>query len=638
MRRFWALTEKELREHWLAMLFLFLFVFGMFLLNFVAAILQESSVSTLEIHRSFVSFYCTLTAFYLGHRLIVVEFYGRTQLFLESLPLRRWEILLTKYLIGLKVLLLISTVSLALTAWYASRTEPVEWAFVQLLVARTVLFLHCVWSFCFLMGLLGRLRVPIYILIVLVTSSLTQFTEFQLGHFGPFVLVDSQMCFERLVWPRSAMFVTLCLSMFMTILAFVLGTIKEGSLTEVLSQSMSQKEKTAAGVIVLSGLAMFGYFEERKTKDPFAFASDSALVQSGANEAPIAILYMDETVKPDAEVLCRELIRLLGDFAVAMGKKAEDLPKLHLAYRSTLDGATYEKAQLKNTHGLLIRANFRRRRAWRRDKFLAYVLEQLIAFQTKDRAYFEPKRWLLDGFCHWFVEIREPAKRRLSELRAVYLLKSESLTRAQLRSWEQARERCGPEMAEAWATVGFHVMDKSYGRDRVLSLARSVFAREASKDIREFIYESRHPLPVLVEQALGVSLDELILAWRAGLEKLKGRAEIERELAQVGDSKVTLRVSSEDLQAFRFRVEFSEALKDTVTLQLLHDDIGPFDWPFKRRDLRVEEWSVAAGRTDFECQLRGRYGSGSRVFLCFEQDCEVLRCPRRLFVKRISLP
>ena len=103
----WTLLRKELRQHWLGLLGVL--TTGVISYLFIIAISMAKSGAEIpfEGFRLFTVLMGVLGALVLNHRLVVVEYQARTQLFLEGLPLARWRMVAVKYGLGLGVILLL---------------------------------------------------------------------------------------------------------------------------------------------------------------------------------------------------------------------------------------------------------------------------------------------------------------------------------------------------------------------------------------------------------------------------------------------------------------------------------------------------------------------------------------------------
>jgi hypothetical protein len=277
MRRVGALLKKELWEHGGVFLALAVLLSGVFMMLLLAMIAAPRTITTFEVHVWFVRFFLTLTALALGRRLVVREYHGRTQLFLEALPMRRIEMLLTKLLSGTFVVIAIGLASLAMTATIAGLREPVTIGWVALIALRTTIFAITVYSFFFTMGLLGRWRFAVYAALAVGLWILDEATAFEIGRFGPIALVGERFVLERESFPVTDALVSLGLAAGLVTSGLVLAMIREGSVAEALSRRMSQREKVAVGMFAIAGLTIGGVAEEKAEKEPFDFTEEEVV-------------------------------------------------------------------------------------------------------------------------------------------------------------------------------------------------------------------------------------------------------------------------------------------------------------------------------------------------------------------------
>jgi ABC-type transport system involved in multi-copper enzyme maturation permease subunit len=99
-----------------------------------------------------------LIALVLANRLLVREYTGRTQFFLETLPIGRARVFATKWLLGCGLMLLTGWVAWRVALAYARRTEVLAAADAIGVLGCAATFCVTVWSFAALAGMLGRYR------------------------------------------------------------------------------------------------------------------------------------------------------------------------------------------------------------------------------------------------------------------------------------------------------------------------------------------------------------------------------------------------------------------------------------------------------------------------------------------------
>src|SRR5262245_35826171 len=93
----WTLLQKELRQHWLGLLAVLAASLLSIVLIIATSLVKGGSETPLEGVRIFLMLIGSLSALVINHRLVVVEYQSKTQLFLEALPVPRWRMVAVKY-------------------------------------------------------------------------------------------------------------------------------------------------------------------------------------------------------------------------------------------------------------------------------------------------------------------------------------------------------------------------------------------------------------------------------------------------------------------------------------------------------------------------------------------------------------
>ncbi len=659
MRRLTALLGKELRQHSVSGIILLACLVGGYLLMLVATLMNAESVSAMQAHASFLGLFVLIAAIVLGHRLVVAEYHGRTQLFLEALPIRRWEVVALKYGVGLAFLLLISGLSLAITTLVAMTREPLDGWFLTIVATRTAVYVFFLWAFLFGMGLIGRFRVPIYLLLLVMLGIVDEMTQLEIQRFGPIALLDNNtLPFERETMPVRALFETLGLGLAWTGIGFGLALIHEGSVAETLAKRMSQKEKALVGILFTAMMLAFVVFETRRDKAPYTFPEQETLVSS---TVPLEILYLQPSRLEDAQTLSRRLETDLETLRQALGWA--ELPDVRIAYRPSLDADIYDRADLLENEGILVRANFRcqlpqhqvsqdSEDKWDPQAFSAYIVGLVLDEATDGRARFEPKAWLRDGFAQWWAAreyqvtpVENPAMvcadndspTRRAMLRALWATQAQPLDNNQLATWLRTRERHGEAVAEAMALSGLWVLEQSHGEAAVLALARAVFGRNPNEDIRELIYEWRHPMPAVFTDATPTDWQSFVAEWSAALDRWRQEPACRALLDTLpkGEAEVAIEHGEGTVRNIVYRFDYDRPWPAGTLVSLLHSRLPtPFDSPIERIDLRRREHLWPPDESTTSWRLPGFYGQGSRAFLALEIDSAILGCPIRLVAVR----
>ncbi len=644
MNRIAALLEKEARHHLAVAVGLVLWLPMSYLLVAAGHALSPSNISSLLIHVTMLWFFIPLTALVLGNRLIVTEYQRSTQLFLEALPIRRSEMVSVKWVLGFVALETIAVLSLLLTVLIASSTEVIDPRFFGIMAARTVVYVACLWGLFFAMGFLGRFRVPLYIAMVVGLFAIDVLTDFEIGRFGPLALIDEQLALDRERVPWSELEVTGALAFGFSAFGFILALLDEGSVVESLSRRMTLKEKSVAGALIVGLLIAVTALDERREREPFAFQSDALIRAAGGG---LEVLYVNEEAQPDAEALAEALEADLVEIQRILGRSK--LPMVRVALRESLDARTFEPAKLPQRDGILVRVNFR---GWSGDEiaeqrvlrsshsFRAFVIKRILLDATDERAGYEPRAWVLDGFARWFVERDRSEACWTTPMACPPLLRAlwafEEPAALDLDRWFRMRERHGEEVSEALAYSAILSIEREGGRAAVEAVARAFWGRRPPLDLREVIRERRQPASLELQQAVGRPFEVIVAGWRDEMTARRGAVDVEEALAAVGDPRATFDLTLVDgtLPRVSARVRLARPLAEPAVITLLHREIGPFDRSLELHELQREERVLDAGARELEIELLGRYGRGVRVFLAVDVESRALGCPIRLLARR----
>jgi hypothetical protein len=648
-----TLLTKELRQNALALAALALTMPLAYAVVALGTAAAPDTVTPLMTHAVFLWGFVPLSGLVLGNRLVVLEYHGRTQLFVEALPVRRIEMVAVKYVMGLAILWAIATGELLVTTLLAARSEPIGPRFLGLMALRTTVFVFCAWSLLFAMGFLGRFRVPLYVGMLVVLFVLDSLTELEISRFPVFALVGQQLVLDRESMPWADLGWTFGLGMAWVATAATLALIDEGSVAESLARRMTFREKAVAGALFIAAMLATTVLEERRDQAPFAFR-DQAVLRSRV--VPLEIFYVREGARADAEALRARLEADLVELGTALGRgpgagEHARMPAVRVALRESLDAETFETVGLAKNDGVLVRADFRRTSAWDAEgqrAFRAYLVREALREMTDGRAGFEPRAWVHDGFSRaWVDRDRAGACLEAPEgcpalLRALWATRGGRRVRARdLREWFRTRERDGEAVAWGLASSGVLVLGRDHGQAAVTALARRLYGRTPSRGTRELVREWLHPLPALFREAAGLHLDRFLDEWNTELDRLRTRAAVAAELARVPEAEADLVVERgegriRDLVA-HVRLEGADPEGGEVVATMLHGEIGPFDRPLERHELRRDERVLAAEALESgaaELRLAGQYGPGVRVFAALELDAPALGCPVRVLAER----
>jgi hypothetical protein len=642
-----ALIAKELRQHAGALVGLSLLLALCWLLAALIFHQQARTLSVLQLVPRFAVLPLGAAALYLGHRLVVAENYGRTQRFVEALPVHRGHLLLVKAGFGLAVLLMWAGAALA-AGLVLSRAdgEPVSGRFVAILASRLGLFVFAVWGAVFLLGWFGRLRLLLGLGVVVAVLLLDRQTGWQMQEFGPFALVaDDRFAFERDRFPVRAMIETALLGAACFAAAWSLGRVREGSVVEALARPLSARELSAL-VLVGAGVALaFTALDPDTPATPYAFTTDKVWRAPG-DDPVLEIAYLEDELAPAAARLGAELAPTLRAFGPALGWPGPR-PPVRLVHGPEVRPSRPRPVQTDADLGTALRINLAALAAGEpASTFIAHVLHQQIWARSRGRAGSEPRHWLLDGFTQHFAEHgvdtsdRPADAREQTTLRALVAAELIKFTgdsaEQQLTAYYQTSERLGDELSLALVASGWRVLQARVGRTRTLALARAAFARQATGDVRDFLHDRRHPVPAMFEQATGWSWPEFLRSWTGELERLRAQPPAVAVLAQLLPGEVELRAGVGEGVGVVGQLQAGPGAPRICSLQ--HLRLPAFDAPFDPDALEEVSFVWPAVELAVSRLVRGSYGRGERAFVALDCELPGLTCPARLLAGRVTVP
>src|SRR6185503_11175461 len=180
-----------------------------------------------------------------------------------------------------------------------------------------------------------------------------------------------------------------------------------------------------------------------------------------------------------------------------------ELPPVFVTRRRDLDANRFERGELEEASGVHVQANFVAD-DFPRAEFAAWLLREVLIVATEERAKFEPRMWVLDGFAA-FWEGRAGADKPLAEekkltLRAVYGSAQAGFERADLERWYRYRERVGGEIASGVAWSGLKTLVRRHGPEQTRRFLRAVLGGRVPKDVRAWFHNNSEPIPRLLER------------------------------------------------------------------------------------------------------------------------------------------
>jgi len=611
-----ALVLKEVREHGVVFAVLYL----VSALGFVGiAVRSRDSGSAYVALRIFTILFGLLTALVVSNRLVVREYTGRTQLFLETLPLTRLRVLTVKLAVGAVLVAVPVLLALAACTFLALKREPVTARYVALVGARALTAALSVYALTFLAGLLGRYRLGLWLSLFLAAFTLESRAKIEVVELPLFRLLDQKMAFERYAVPWGDLGGAALAAAGCVAIAFALGLAREGSLATYLARRMSHREKVFFGCMTLVYFALLAALDERKARPLFALAE---AVDGAAGGTRVGVARGKGIDDAQARQLGGAVASDLESLRAWLD--LEQMPPVFLLPEHSLDSDVFLRARLPDTDGVVVQAALANQDLDTR-LFRAFVVGEVLDWSSRGRSHREPRRWFSDGFARWWVDRDRAQDDPLDRLRAA-AAEPGGLSEEALRRWLSTREELGECLSGAlgWRAVG--VLAKELGPARFQALARSALGHRPARDLRGTLEER--------------SLDELLAA-EGNLRLQTVVQALNREL-----STDRARYSSElgQLTAWEPRLEAVPASSGSA-LEVRHA-LGragaagpPADYTVLYRSLRP--WTGELGREDlarFDTTGAGvlpfTFTRGARLFTAFEVFEPALRCNLRLRAER----
>jgi hypothetical protein len=629
----WNLVRKELWQHWLAFLIAGLLTFSAGVLLLSSSLVRGHAGTPFEGYRLFVAIFGVILPTVICHRLVVVEYQARTQLFLEGLPFPRWRMLATKYALGLALVLLLLGLGFLASLVVAARHDPPSTRFLAIVSARAASYAWCAWNFFFVMGLLGRYRVAIYLALGLALLGLQEMSALHLTRFGPFALVDATFPYEADRFPWTALRHTWLLGGAFLALAFFLGLVREGSVAALLAEKMSHREKVFISALLVGLLWTVTLVGEKNKRVAFD------LPGAAAESAPGVVVKVAPASESDAwRSSARNLARAAATELVSLRDYFEisELPPVFITPRGDLDANRYERGELEHHHGLHVQANFASPN-WETRDFLPWLLREVLIVASNDRARHESRRFVLDGFAlHW--SRRGPSASNTNAdavpLRALYGARN-GVTPADLSRWLSFREQVGDPIASAVACSALESLARRCEPARFRAFVRATLALGTPRDLRALLGRGGQPWERALPETTGLPVDRFFSTWQEDLGVQ--RRELASRLERIPRLSAELHVSRQS--NFSRQLAYSIALDPpagtNATVSFLYHILPPYDEEVDEQLLQREHTTCAA---TVKREVPGEFSRGQRFFFTGAHQSAELGCQIISGWKRMELP
>jgi hypothetical protein len=296
-----SLVRKEVHEHGWVLLVSCLF--SMFVLvGFLK--LGDQYGGRFTALRNFLTSVGLLNSLVAANRLLAREYAGRTQLFLEVLPIGRARVFWTKWALGWIFVSLTTCL-----AWWANlkwlrTTEALAGSVALRILLLSLCFALVSWSFCAMAGVLGRYRYLASVGTLVMMAAVGMTTGTPAFELPVLRLLNEPFTMARPETSWGAVYEALHLTGLFTSAGALLALLGSGGMASALAKRMTAREKVFVWVTALAGLTILTALEDKHKKPPFALAgAEYAETRRGR----IGVLPSEDFSVERARVLAQQL-------------------------------------------------------------------------------------------------------------------------------------------------------------------------------------------------------------------------------------------------------------------------------------------------------------------------------------------
>jgi hypothetical protein len=637
-----ALLAKDVREHWVSLLFLSLGCITVFLLLLIQNKGAVFSMSSLEIVRYALLYLMPVVSLIVGNRLIVNEYLSGTRLFVEALPLGQSLPLILKYLTGLCYLSFLAVLLILLSVNSASLADEITSDYVLLIMSKTLVMIWLYWSIVFCFSLCGYLRVMLYLLLIGMVAAFVFLPSVNSDLIPPIALMDQQLfVFERDVIPWFAIIGSGLLALAFSIAGFLLARVGEGSVIERLAKPMTRRDFVAISVLIAAGLGVWTAILEKNSVNSVEFTSTHVVRME---DPAVSVLYLQEQYQSSALIYAERLSESLVALQASLG--LETLPAVKLALAPDREKHDVDYA---TSDGVFVSANWLEHDTYDDAILDSVLMHGVLSAQTQGRAMTEPYHWVLDGFTRWWVEqgTHDINPQHEAELfaRALWTLDTKPSAQHLITRWQMTADRFAYPSAEALAWSAMVYLEKMQGREKVLALAVEFLTRPVGHSILASFQDRRQSPASRVESIIGMPVDEFMQDWVAwlNLQKLdplvvsllESIPSLQGSVSSEFDTSGIHRLTA-SYELIKSELNYSEDLEGlSGYCSMKHDYIGPFDTEFDVSD-NYEDTSFC--QVEFPAHsVDSFYAQGDRVFIALDYEGGDFHQPLRLHAERLSI-
>ncbi len=515
-----TLLQKELRQNWPSYLLLCGILCVASLICGVAFNADGSGAGAIWGVGLGLWIFLPIAGFIVGHLLIAEEYRHRTQLFLEGLPIPRWQMIGLKLALAISIGLLLSALAVSIGVLMGLQQEMLTPTYLGIIYSSAA-----GWSlFCVILGFiisfLGRYRIMAIMLLLIALLIMHQHTSVPIGEFSPYALISrNRFGLEREVWPVADLLMTALIVGIGVIVAFALGLVREGSVGAMLGEKMSYREST-----FMTGLAfvvVFFALSQTGGNDPEPFDVPGAVAETYAGvEVYVSPEVEGEPV--DAEIaMAARLARRLAELRDWFGIEQQDFPRIYIVEKTDIDEPEvidpWEK--VADPTAVLMYAAYQDEQAFSEARLLAWTMSSVLHKLSMERVGQEDRWWIVCGLEGlWEMDGASEAYRRERTQLAATAVKKHGLGVENLLGWSKYQDDAEWRSADAVAWLGMELLRERVGTDVVQKLARATTVQKVTRaDGRAVLWDYTHPVVATFGQVTGLELEAFVDDWRESI-------------------------------------------------------------------------------------------------------------------------
>lgn len=511
-----SLLNKELQQHWPWFLIIALLTVGVAVLASIGANAAGTGAGALTGVGSGLLWLMPISAGILGQLLIATEFQLKSQLFLEGLPLSRWRMITLKIILGLLVST-VTTVACIVVGWVMTKgTEVMTPRFIGILLSSACSWAAFITMVLFVISFLGRYRVAIILVILIMLLVLSTGSVVPVGKFPPFALMNERRFgLEREVFPIEDLKWTNMYTLGLIVVAYILGLAKEGSIASMLGEKMSYREKMfIGGGMVIIALTLMTVLDQPKP-EPFDIPGAVAEEWDGVE----VYVSPEEQGKPvDLEIaIGSRLARRLAKQRDWLGIPKEEFPRIYVVEKSDIEDE--ERIDWENVaeRGVVLMSAGLRQEEFSEDRLLAWTLSNVLNEISMDRVGHEDRWWIICGLegLSELTEATVETRQKREQMAVAAIKKNKGFSEKNLMDWHKFQDDVEWRSADAVAWMGMRLLAEKKGLDVVQKFAQQSVTKTCDRaDFRAVWWDYTNSVRSTFKQVTGMSLAEFSEDWR----------------------------------------------------------------------------------------------------------------------------